>query len=98
MMRRPGALHRPVGAQRPGVCTCEGENGMFSHIMIGTNDLARAKKFYDALFAAIGAAPGAEDTARGRLAYTHNGARFMVTKPIDGEPASAVRAVADQVA
>ena len=61
---------------------------MFSHIMIGSNDIARSKKFYDALFAAIGAEPGTEDTARGRLAYSHKGARFMVTKPIDGKPAS----------
>ena len=29
---------------------------MFSHIMVGSNDIARSKKFYDALFAAIGAA------------------------------------------
>ena len=28
---------------------------MFSHIMIGSNDMARSKKFYDALFAAMGA-------------------------------------------
>jgi len=28
---------------------------MFSHIMIGSNDIARSKKFYDALFAAMGA-------------------------------------------
>jgi catechol 2,3-dioxygenase-like lactoylglutathione lyase family enzyme len=61
---------------------------MFSHIMVGSNDIARSKKFYDALFAAIGAAPGTED-ARGRLAYTHNGGRFMVSKPIDGKPACA---------
>ena len=61
---------------------------MFSHIMVGSNDVARSKKFYDALFAAIGAAPGVED-ARGRLAYTHNGGRFMVSKPIDGKPAMA---------
>ena len=27
---------------------------MFSHIMIGSNDMARSKKFYDALFAAVG--------------------------------------------
>jgi hypothetical protein len=26
--------------------------------------------------------------ARGRLAYSHNGGRFMVTKPIDGKPAT----------
>ena len=61
---------------------------MFSHIMIGSNDVARSKKFYDAVFAAIGGSPAAED-ARGRLAYSHNGGRLMVTKPIDGKPASA---------
>ena len=60
---------------------------MFSHIMIGSNDMARSKKFYDALFAAMGSGPGVED-ARGRLAYSHNGGRFMVTKPIDGKPAT----------
>jgi catechol 2,3-dioxygenase-like lactoylglutathione lyase family enzyme len=60
---------------------------MFSHIMIGSNDIARSKKFYDALFAAMGAQPGVED-ARGRLAYSHNGGRFMVSKPIDGKSAT----------
>ena len=60
---------------------------MFSHIMVGSNDVARSKKFYDALFIAMGAQPGVED-ARGRLAYTHNGGRFMVSKPIDGKPAT----------
>ncbi len=61
---------------------------MFSHIMIGSNDIARSKKFYDALFVAMGGKPGVED-ARGRLVYTHNGGRFMVSKPIDGKPATA---------
>jgi len=60
---------------------------MFSHIMVGSNDIARSKKFYDALFIAMGAKPSVED-ARGRLAYTHNGGRFMVSKPIDGKTAS----------
>ena len=61
---------------------------MFSHIMVGSNDIARSKKFYDALFVAMGAKPAVED-AKGRLVYTHNGGRFMVTKPIDGKPATA---------
>ena len=39
---------------------------MFSHIMVGSNDIARSKKFYDALFVAMGGKPGAED-AKGRL-------------------------------
>src|SRR6202047_1673299 len=60
---------------------------MFSHIMIPSNDIARSKKFYDALFTAMGAQPATED-ARGRLAYSHNGGRFMVTKPIDGSNAT----------
>ena len=59
---------------------------MFSHVMVGSNDIARAKKFYDALFAAIGGKPAIVDD-KGRLMYLHNGGVFMVTKPIDGEPA-----------
>jgi catechol 2,3-dioxygenase-like lactoylglutathione lyase family enzyme len=34
-----------------------------------------------------GAEPATED-ARGRLAYSHNGGRFIVTKPIDGSMAT----------
>jgi catechol 2,3-dioxygenase-like lactoylglutathione lyase family enzyme len=60
---------------------------MFSHIMIGSNDIARSKKFYDAVFAAMDGKPGTED-AKGRLIYTHNGGRFMVSKPIDGKAAT----------
>jgi catechol 2,3-dioxygenase-like lactoylglutathione lyase family enzyme len=42
---------------------------MFSHIMIGSNDIARSKKFYDALFTAMGArqpqkTPGADSLIR----------------------------------
>ena len=60
---------------------------MFSHIMVGSNDIARSKKFYDALFVAMGGKPGVED-AKGRLIYAHNGGRLMVSKPIDGKPAT----------
>ena len=60
---------------------------MFSHIMVGSNDIARSKKFYDALFAAMGGLPGVED-AKGRLVYTYNGGRYMVSKPIDGKSAN----------
>jgi len=60
---------------------------MFSHVMVGSNDIARSKKFYDAVFTAIGGKAGTED-AKGRLLYVHNGGRFMVSKPLDGKPAS----------
>jgi catechol 2,3-dioxygenase-like lactoylglutathione lyase family enzyme len=59
---------------------------MFSHVMIGTNDIDRSKKFYDAVFVAVGGKPGDTD-ARGRLRYVHNGGVLMVSKPIDGKPA-----------
>ncbi|HET8613088.1 MAG TPA: VOC family protein [Sphingomonas sp.] len=59
---------------------------MFSHMMVGSNDLERSRRFYDALFGAVGGKPGMTDE-KGRLVYLHNGGVFMVTKPIDGEPA-----------
>ena len=55
-------------------------------MMVGSNDLARSKAFYDAIFGAIGGTPGTEDPT-GRLFYLHNGTMFLVTKPIDGAPA-----------
>ena len=60
---------------------------MFSHIMVGSNDLERSKKFYDATFGALGGKPAITDP-KGRLIYLHNGGVFLVTEPIDGEPAT----------
>lgn len=60
---------------------------MFSHIMIGSDDIARSKTFYDALFAAMGGKPGMRDP-NGRLVYSHRGGRLLVTTPIDGKPAT----------
>ncbi|RSU62212.1 VOC family protein [Sphingobium yanoikuyae] len=59
---------------------------MFSHVMVGSNDLDISRAFYDALFGAVGGKPAMQDD-KGRLIYMHDGALFMVTKPIDGEPA-----------
>ncbi|MCY7339734.1 MAG: VOC family protein, partial [Sphingomonas bacterium] len=56
---------------------------MFSHMMVGSNDLDRSKQFYDQLFLSIGGKPGRADD-KGRLAYARNGSVFMVTAPIDG--------------
>ena len=60
---------------------------MFSHVMLGSNDIARSKKFYDALFEAVGGKPGTQD-AKGRLIYVHNGGLLLVGPPIDGKPAT----------
>ncbi len=55
---------------------------MFSHVMVGSNDIERSRRFYDALFEK----PGVMDD-KGRLAYRKNGAVFMVSRPINGEAA-----------
>lgn len=60
---------------------------MFTHMAVGTNDLPRARQFYDALFGAIGVRPGRED-AKGRIFYVHKGAMFLVGPPIDGARAT----------
>ena len=59
---------------------------MFSHVVVGSNNIEASKKFYDAIFTAAGGTAGTVD-AKGRLAYSDGGARFLVTKPINGQPA-----------
>ena len=61
---------------------------MYSHNMVGSNDIDRSKRFYDATFKAIGGREGIRDD-KNRLMYLHNGGVFMVTQPIDGKPATA---------
>lgn len=60
---------------------------MFSHIMIGTNDLTRSKAFYDALLATLGVAPSMVDGHR--MFYMTPAGIFSVSVPIDGAPATA---------
>ena len=59
---------------------------MFSHVMIGTNDLDRAKTFYDAVLGTLGVAPGHVD--RHRVFWRTPAGVFSVSRPIDGQPAS----------
>jgi catechol 2,3-dioxygenase-like lactoylglutathione lyase family enzyme len=60
---------------------------MFSHIMIGTNDLDRAKKFYDSVLGTLGVGPAVVDGHR--IFYITPKGIFSVSKPIDGKPATA---------
>lgn len=59
---------------------------MFSHVMIGTNDLDKAKAFYDKLLGTLGVPPGSVD--RHRIFYRTKTGTFSVSKPIDGKPAT----------
>ena len=59
---------------------------MFSHIMVGVNDLEVSKKFYDALLGTLGIAPGVANN--NRYFYRSRTGSFGITTPINGEPAT----------
>lgn len=59
---------------------------MFSHVMVGTNDLERSKRFYDAVLGTLDVPAGMVDDNRRAFWMTRTGA-FSVSKPIDGDPA-----------
>ena len=59
---------------------------MFSHIMVGANDVQESKIFYDAVLGALGYGSGTIDE-KGRCFYVTNSGIFSISKPIDGKPA-----------
>lgn len=59
---------------------------MFSHVMIGTNDLEKAKDFYDKLLGTLGVPPAVVD--RHRIFYRTPTGTFSVSKPINGNDAT----------
>ena len=59
---------------------------MYSHIMVGANDIDASKTFYDAILGALGYEPGFFDD-KGRVFYMDKSGIFSITKPIDGQPA-----------
>lgn len=59
---------------------------MFSHIMLGANDIEASKKFYDATLGALGVNPGFADD-KGRVFWMAPTGIFAISKPINGEPA-----------
>ena len=64
---------------------------MFSHVMVGTNDIERSKRFYDAVLGVLGAGEPIRNQAKTghvRLFYRHDGQTFCVSEPINGQPAS----------
>jgi catechol 2,3-dioxygenase-like lactoylglutathione lyase family enzyme len=64
---------------------------MFSHVMVGSKDIERSKRFYDALLGVLGAGEPFRNvgpSGHTRLFYRHDGASFCVTEPINGEEAT----------
>ena len=60
---------------------------MFSHIMLGADDLDASKTFYDATLGVLGVPPGRQDE-KGRVFYMTKTGVLALTKPIDGGTAS----------
>jgi catechol 2,3-dioxygenase-like lactoylglutathione lyase family enzyme len=60
---------------------------MFSHVMLGTNNVEESKRFYDAIMAVLGYDAGVIDE-KGRCFYRQPEGVLALTKPIDGEPAT----------
>lgn len=64
---------------------------MLSHVMIGSNDIERSKRFYDAVLGTLGAGEPLRHKANSghtRLFYRHDGSTFCITEPINGEEAN----------
>jgi catechol 2,3-dioxygenase-like lactoylglutathione lyase family enzyme len=64
---------------------------MLNHVMIGSNDIERSKRFYDAVLGVLGAGEGLRNQAPSghtRLFYRHEGSSFGVSEPINGEAAT----------
>jgi catechol 2,3-dioxygenase-like lactoylglutathione lyase family enzyme len=63
---------------------------MFSHVMVGSNDIERSKRFYDAVLGVLGAGEPLRNlnrTGQTRLFYRQDGSSFCVSEPLNGEAA-----------
>jgi extradiol dioxygenase family protein len=64
---------------------------MFSHMMVGANDIEESKVFYDAVLGTLGCKPGILSmnlSDQKRYIYIHEKNIFIITEPIDGNSAT----------
>jgi catechol 2,3-dioxygenase-like lactoylglutathione lyase family enzyme len=62
---------------------------MFDHVVGGSNDLEKAKRFYDAVLGTLGTGEGlnADNDRCRRYVYRTKTGAFFITRPLDGQPA-----------
>jgi catechol 2,3-dioxygenase-like lactoylglutathione lyase family enzyme len=60
---------------------------IFTHVVVGTNDLDKAVKFYDAALAPLGVTRLGPLGDHAFMYGTAEGPEFLVTKPANGQPA-----------
>lgn len=64
---------------------------MFSHVLLGSNEIEKSKQFYDAVLGMLGAGEAFRNvsaTGHVRLFYRHEGSSFGIGEPINGEAAT----------
>ena len=64
---------------------------MLNHVMLGSNDIEKTKKFYNSVLSVLGAGDAMEhvnETGQTRLFYIHDGSTFSISEPVNGEPVS----------
>ena len=64
---------------------------MFSHVMVGANNIEESRVFYDKIFKVLGSEPGKmypNLSGQKRYFYNFKGTTFCITEPIDGKPAT----------
>ncbi|MEO0815703.1 MAG: VOC family protein [Pseudomonadota bacterium] len=61
---------------------------MFTHVHLGSNDVDRAKAFYDALFDVLGGTKSWKDTDRNRWFWLKGDQFLVVGEPLDKEAAA----------
>ena len=61
---------------------------MFAQIVIGSNDIAASRKFYDAVLATVGVPEGDFNEETQRIYYRTSDGTLIVAKPMDGNPAT----------
>jgi len=61
---------------------------MFAQIVIGSNDIAAARKFYDSVLDTVGVPKGDFNEEMQRIYYRTPDGTFVVTQPADGNPAT----------
>ena len=68
-----------------------GRQQVLNHVMVGSNDIERSKRFYDAVLGVLGAGEPTRnkaDTGHTRLFYRHDGSIFGISEPIDDDKAT----------
>lgn len=61
---------------------------MFTHMFLGSNDIERSRKFYDAVMATLGHSNFLPPEA-GRLGYSNGQGTLLIAEPLNGAPATA---------